>query len=179
MQRVFVLVPGQRGVRRGRKRRKRDALEDRKKRRETTLTMTMPAYRFDPVFFASFLLCLLFERKWRTVHCWGKNNNSIVSGSAQCPLVFFIFSLLTKKGGTTVTFACSSLVTPRLKVRIEKSRVNKSVQCRGELVSGIFPLFLPPVLHPTFICRTAAVGIFRCLLLSGIGTFNGRWLQNA
>lgn len=39
------------------------------KKGEATLTMTMPANYFDPVSLSTFLSCLLFERKWRTVQC--------------------------------------------------------------------------------------------------------------
>lgn len=42
-------------------------------------------------------------------------------------------------------------------------------------VSGIFTLFS----LQTFLCRTAAIGIFRCLWLSGTGTVNGSWPWHA
>lgn len=59
----------------------------------------MPAYRFDPVFLASFLLCLVFERKWRTVHCWGGKQQCCQWLSSEVPFgVFHLFSPYKKRG---------------------------------------------------------------------------------
>ena len=51
---------------------------------------------------------------------------------------------------------------------MDKRRHDKSDRIVELLVSGIFSL-----LTQTFLCRTAALGIFCCLWLSGTGTVNG------